>query len=104
MSLKPKEVAAPSDDRRADPRLATRLKAVIVDAEHGERVFTASGFNRRGAFLQRLDQTTALPPIGGVVQLTFHWPLETHMPPVRIEATVIHQAENGVGVKFDIGS
>ena len=104
MSLKPKEVAAAADDRRADPRLATRLKAVIVDAEHGERVFTAGGFNRRGAFLQRLDEATVLPPMGSVVQLTFSWPLETHMPPVRVEATVIHQTENGVGVKFDIGT
>lgn len=98
-SSKPSK-AAP--ERRADPRLATQLRAVIDSAEHGTLTFTAKGFNRSGAFLERRDRDTALPAVGSVVRVVFHWPLETHMAPVRVEATVIHHAPDGMGIKFEI--
>lgn len=102
MSPKPNEGAAKVMDRRLDPRISTRLAAVVEDDEHGSLIFTASGFSRTGAFLQRLDKDTPLPVIGSTIQLVFHWPLETKMPPVRVEAKVVRQSDDGVGVQFEI--
>lgn len=102
MTSQPKETVRAHVDRRSNPRLATRIQAVIEDTEHGSLVFTASGFSRTGAFLKPRDYHAQLPRSGSVVQLVFHWPLETHIPPVRVEATVIHQNEQGLGVKFEI--
>lgn len=89
-------------ERRADSRLATQLQAVIDSVEHGTLTFTAKGFSRSGAFLERRDQETVLPAVGSVVRLVFHWPLETQIAPVQVEATVIHHAPDGMGVKFEI--
>lgn len=91
-----------NSERRLDPRIGTRLAAIIEDAQHGSLIFTASGFSRTGAFLQRLDKDTPLPAINSVVQLVFHWPLETKMPPVRVEAKVMRHTSEGVGVQFEI--
>ena len=91
-------------DRRTDPRLMTRLEAIIEDAEHGSLVFLASGFSRTGAFLQRRDRSAPLPTIGSTVHIVFHWPLETQMAPVRVEARVVRQTEEGVGVQFEIAA
>lgn len=91
-----------SRERRADSRLATRLRAVIDSIEHGTSTFTAKGFSRTGAFLERGDPNLALPPVGSTIRVVFHWPLETHMAPVRVEATVIHHAPDGMGIKFEI--
>lgn len=89
-------------ERRTDSRLATRLRAVIDSVEHGTLTFTAKGFSRTGAFLERGDPNLALPPVGSTIGVVFHWPLETHMAPVRVEATVIHHAPDGIGIKFEI--
>jgi len=94
----------PSIDRRLDPRLATRIEAVVADLQHGNLAFTASGFSRTGAFLRRHDRSTPLPPVGSRIEIVFSWPLETDIPPVRVEATVIRQSEDGVGVRFEIWS
>jgi len=102
MSAKPSTVAATSADRRLDPRMSTRLQAVVEDAKHGTLTFTASGFSRTGAFLQRRDSATPLPAIGSVIQLAIHWPLETKLKPVEVEAKVIRQTNDGVGVQFEI--
>lgn len=83
--------------------MSTRLAAVIEDPQHGSLIFTASGFSRTGAFLQRVDAGTPLPQIGDTIKLVFHWPLETKIPPVRVEAKVIRQSDDGVGVEFSIG-
>lgn len=93
-----------SNDRRLDPRLATRLTAIIEHSQHGSLAFTASGFSRTGAFLQRLDNSTPLPTVGETVKLVFNWPLETKIPPVRVEAKVMRLADDGIGVQFDISS
>jgi len=95
--------AKPSD-RRLDQRLTTRLEAVVEDAAHGSLVFTTSGFSRTGAFLRRRDNGTLLPPIGSVIQITFRWPLETHMPPVKVEAKVVRQTGDGIGVRFELAA
>lgn len=89
-------------DRRSDPRTATRIEAVIDDARYGSLVFTAGGFSRTGAFLQRRDDGALLPPVGDVIPLVFRWPLETRIPPVRVEAKVIRRNDDGVGVQFEI--
>lgn len=89
-------------DRRLDTRITTRIDAVVDDPVHGSLIFTASGFSRTGAFLQRREANTPLPAIGNTIRLVFQWPLETKIPPVRVEARVIRQTENGVGVQFDI--
>lgn len=99
-SSKPSNAGRP--ERRVDPRLATQLRAVIDSVEHGMLTFTAKGFSRSGAFLERRDRGAALPAVGSVVRLVFHWPLETHMAPVHVEATVVHHAPDGMGVKFEI--
>ena len=98
-SSKPSKAATP--ERRADQRLATQLRAVIETAD-GTLTFTAKGFSRSGAFLERRDQDAMLPAVGSVVHLVFHWPLETHIAPVQVEATVIHHTPDGMGVKFQI--
>ncbi|HEY8555560.1 MAG TPA: PilZ domain-containing protein [Burkholderiales bacterium] len=92
----------PSVDRRLDPRLATRIEATVADPEHGDLAFTASGFSRTGAFLRRRDPDTPLPRVGSRIEIVFSWPLETDIPPVRVEATVIRRSEDGVGVRFEI--
>lgn len=102
MTTNQNDAAANGPDRRLDQRLTTRLDATVEDAEHGTLVFTTSGFSRSGAFLRRRDPTSPLPVIGSVINIVFSWPLETQMPPVRVEATVVRQAEDGVGVRFEI--
>jgi PilZ domain len=102
MNAGKKDDAAAQGDRRMDQRLTTRLDAAVEDAEHGTLHFITSGFSRSGAFLKRRDGATPLPAIGSVIQIVFRWPLETHMPPVRVEATVVRQTDDGVGVRFQI--
>ncbi len=102
MSPKQDGAVLKNSDRRADPRLTTRLEALVEDPQHGLLIFTASGFSRTGAFLQRRDATTPLPAVGNTVQLMFRWPLETKIPPVRVEAKVMRHTEDGVGVLFEI--
>jgi hypothetical protein len=102
MTAKPDGAQPKPAERRLDQRLTTRLEAVVEDAAQGTLVFTTSGFSRTGAFLRRRDDRVALPAIGSVIQITFRWPLETHMPPVRVEAKVVRQADDGVGVRFEI--
>lgn len=89
-------------DRRLDARMSTRLHAVVEDPRLGSLVFTASGFSRTGAFLQRRDKNGVLPAIGSVVKLEIHWPLETKLRPVEVEARVVRQTDDGVGVQFEI--
>jgi len=89
-------------DRRLDQRLTTRLEAIVEDSVLGTLVFVTSGFSRSGAFLRRRDENTSLPEIGSAIRITFRWPLETHMPPVQVEAKVVRQTEDGVGVRFEI--
>jgi PilZ domain len=102
MNADKKDGAAMPVDRRMDQRLTTRLDATVEDAEHGALHFTTSGFSRSGAFLKRRDDAAPLPVIGSVIQIVFSWPLDTQMPPVRVEATVVRQTEDGVGVRFQI--
>jgi hypothetical protein len=102
MTTNRNDVAAKRPERRMDERLTTRLDAAVEDAVHGTLVFTTSGFSRSGAFLRRRDAATPLPVVGSVIKIVFSWPLETQMPPVRVEATVVRQAEDGVGVRFKI--
>lgn len=102
MNADKKDDAATRVDRRMDQRLTTRLDATVEDAERGTLHFTTSGFSRSGAFLKRRDDATPLPAVGAVVQIVFRWPLETHMPPVRVEATVVRHADDGVGVRFQL--
>ena len=104
MTIKLTPDAQEHNDRRLDPRITTRIEAVVDHAEHGSLVFTASGFSRTGAFLRRHEHETPLPLVGSVIQLVFHWPLETKIPPVRVEAKVIRRTEDGVGVQFDIAA
>ncbi len=87
---------------RADPRYDTRVEATIEDSRYESTVFTTSGFSRSGAFLQRTNTGAALPPVGSIIKLVLHWPLQTQMPPVRIEAKVIRQTPDGIGVRFDL--
>jgi hypothetical protein len=89
-------------DRRAEPRYPARLEAVVDDEQNGKLFFTASGFSRTGAFLRRRDSGTPLPMIGSVVKLSFNWPIETHIPPVCVEAKVVRHTNEGVGVQFEI--
>jgi hypothetical protein len=90
-------------DRRLDPRYNTRVEATIEDSKYESIVFTTSGFSRTGAFLQPRQNTTApLPMVGTIIKLIFHWPLETHMPPIRVEAKVIRQTSDGIGVRFEL--
>lgn len=103
MSQKQNDGELKPSDRRVDPRLATRLEAIVDDVRYGALTFTASGFSRSGAFLQRRDNGTPLPMIGSLIQIVFRWPLETHIPPVRVEAKVVRQTDNGIGVHFEIG-
>lgn len=104
MTADPKEGAAKVPERRVDERLTTRLDATVEDATRGPLVFTTSGFSRSGAFLRRRDAATPLPDIGSVIKIVFSWPLETNMPPVRVEATVVRQTDDGVGVRFEIAA
>jgi len=39
-----------------------------------------------------------------VIQITFRWPLETHMPPVKVEAKVVRQTGDGIGVRFELAA
>ena len=55
-------------------------------------------------FLKRRDNTTPLPAVGTAIHLVFRWPMETKIPPVHVEAKVIRQTEDGVGVQFDIAA
>lgn len=89
-------------ERREDARLATHIEAVIDDARYQSLVFTASGFSRTGAFLQRREGTVPLPAVGSAIRLVFRWPLETAIPPVRVDARVVRQTDDGVGVQFEI--
>ncbi|HKQ29961.1 MAG TPA: PilZ domain-containing protein [Burkholderiales bacterium] len=89
-------------DRRAEPRYPARLEAIVDDTQHGRLVFTASGFSRTGAFLRRRDSGTPLPRIGGTIKLSFNWPIETHIPPVLVEAKVVRHTNDGIGVQFEI--
>jgi len=89
-------------ERRAEPRYPARLEAVVQDAQHGQLVFMASGFSRNGAFLRRRDSGTPLPMIGNVIKISFNWPIETNIPPVTVEAKVVRQTNEGVGVQFEI--
>lgn len=91
-------------DRRLDQRITSRLEAVVEYGAHGPTVFTTCGFSRSGAFLRRRDNTLPLPPIGSVINILFRWPLETQMPPVRVEATVVRHGDDGVGVRFEIAA
>lgn len=103
MSSKQDEGARKRVERRADPRLATRLiSAIIEDPRHGALVYTADAFSRTGAFLRRLDKSTPLPGIGDIVKLVLRWPIETKMQPVRVDAKVVRLNEHGVGVQFEI--
>lgn len=103
MSLKSDHGVRTRAERRGEPRLTTRLvSAIIEDPQRGALVFTANGFSRTGAFLQRLDKSTPLPGVGDIIKLVFHWPIETKMAPVRVDAKVVRQADNGVGVQFEI--
>lgn len=102
MNPKQNDAASKDSDRRVDPRLATRLDAIVDDVRYGALTFTASGFSRSGAFLQRRDPETPLPMIGSLIQIVFRWPLETQIPPVRVQATVVRQTDDGVGVQFEI--
>jgi hypothetical protein len=104
MTIKQNLGAQEPIDRRLDPRITTRIDAIVDDAEHGSLVFTASGFSRTGAFLRRREHDTPLPLVGSVIRLVFHWPLETKIPPVRVEAKVIRRTDDGVGVLFDIAA
>lgn len=102
MTAKHDGAQAKPAERRLDQRLTTRLEAIVEDDAHGTLVFTTSGFSRSGAFLKRRDEQTVLPPVGSMVKITFRWPLETHMPPVQVEAKVVRHGEDGVGVRFEI--
>ena len=102
MSTKPNTAAVTPADRRVDPRMSTHLQAVIEDAKHGSLAFTASGFSRTGAFLQSCDTSKPMPAVGSTVQLVIHWPLQTKLRPVRVEAKVIRHTDDGIGVQFDI--
>lgn len=104
MNPKQKDAAPKASDRREDTRLATRLDAIVDDVRYGALTFTASGFSRSGAFLQRRDGDTPLPMIGSLIEIVFRWPLETQIPPVRVQATVVRQTDNGVGVQFEIAA
>lgn len=102
MSPSSKDSGRKPPERREDERLATRIDAVIDDVRYLSLVFTASGFSRTGAFLQRREGTGALPAVGSTIRLIFRWPLETNMPPVRVDAKVMRQTDDGVGVQFEI--
>ena len=104
MSPDPDGAATKRPDRRLDQRITSRLEAVVEDAARGETVYTTSGFSRSGAFLRRRDAAVPLPPVGSVINILFRWPLETQMPPVRVEATVVRHGDNGVGVRFEIAA
>lgn len=104
MSSMPNDGAPQPADRRLDPRENTRLEAVVRDAQHGTLVFTAGRFSRTGAFLTPRDPATPLPAVGATIRLTFHWPLQTEIPPVEVDAKVVRQTDDGVGVQFDISS
>lgn len=97
-----KDPARTPAERREDERLATRIEAIIDDVRYQSLVFTASGFSRTGAFLQRREGTQPLPQVGSAIRLVFRWPLETEMPPVRVDAKVVRQTGDGVGVQFEI--
>ena len=90
------------EDRRSEPRYPTQVVATIEDAQYKSTTFTTNGFSRTGAFLQPSEAGTPLPPVGTVINLVLHWPIDTDMPPVRLEARVIHQTEHGVGVRFQL--
>lgn len=104
MSANQKDSSPKRLERRTEQRLTTRLEAVVEDSAHGPLHFTTSGFSRSGAFLRRRDDATPLPSVGSVIRITFRWPLETQMPPVRVEATVVRLADDGVGVRFQIAA
>lgn len=89
-------------ERRTEPRYPARLEATVDDGQYGKLNFTASGFSRTGAFLRRRDSGTPLPMIGAVIKLSFNWPIETHIPPLTIEAKVIRHTNDGVGVQFEV--
>jgi hypothetical protein len=89
-------------ERRGDPRYPARVEVTVEDAQHGKLSFTASGMSRTGAFLRRRDSGTPLPLIGNVVKLSFNWPIETHIPPLKVEAKVVRQTNDGIGVLFEI--
>jgi hypothetical protein len=102
MSSNQSRGAHKESERRQEPRYPARLEAVVEDGQHGTLTFTASGFSRTGAFLRRRDNDTPLPAIGSAVKLSFIWPLETQIPPVRVQATIVRHTEDGVGVQFEI--
>jgi hypothetical protein len=89
-------------ERRMDPRHSANVEAIVDDPQRGPLQFTARGFSRTGAFLQRRDADTPLPAVGETIHLMFKWPLETQIPPVKVEARVVRQTADGVGVQFDI--
>src|SRR5437899_12732356 len=101
MSANQKSGASGPSERRTDARHSARIDAVLDDPSHASLGFTASGFSRTGAFLKRRDNTTPLPAVGTAIHLVFRWPMETKIPPVHVEAKVIRQTEDGVGVQFD---
>src|SRR5687767_7675319 len=102
--MSPKETSnAPAGvDRRLDPRYDTRIEATVDDPKYGKLFFTTTEFSRTGALLLPRDKKLPMPAIGSVVNLVLHWPLETQMPPVRLEAKVIHQRDEGIGVRFEL--
>lgn len=85
---------------RKDVRNSVLLTVELSDHALGTLTFRARDLGKSGVFLERTDRSTPLPAVGSKVHLTIKWPLETDVPPVKVEANIIRQEDDGVGARF----
>ncbi len=90
----------PMENRRTDVRDPVSLMVELVDGALGTLTFRARDYSKSGLFLERTDPSTPLPAVGARVHLTIRWPLETEIPPIEVEADIIREEDNGVGVRL----
>ena len=90
------------NEKREHPRNPVTILVELTDSNKKVTHYIARDFSPTGAFLERNDNDTSLPDLNTTVFLKISWPLETHIPPVEVEADIMRVDDNGVGVKFDI--
>ena len=89
-------------EKRNDLRNPVSITAELLDSNSGIRTFIARDFSKTGAFLENTDPARPLPVVDTKIKLKFRWPQETRIPSVEVEAVVIRQTNDGIGVRFII--
>jgi hypothetical protein len=87
-------------EKRKDFRDPVVFTVELVDGVLGTLTFQARNMSKSGAFLERTEPSMPLPAVGATVHLIIKWPLESELAPVKLDADIVRQEDNGVGVRF----